>query len=85
LLRDQEVMNAYNAALAPLYAYHFNSGLYLLIAAAVLGLAGAVLAQRPRPAVPEPDEESVVVHRMMDDDTPPFGIAVPVTGEPRNE
>ncbi len=84
VLRDEEMMKAFDGGALPSNEYHFNSGFYLLVVAAVLGLAGAVLVQRPRPAVPEPDEEAVVVHRMMDDDTPPFGIAIPVTGEPRD-
>lgn len=53
-------------------------GTYLLGLAAVIGLAGAVLAQG-RHEVPEPeDEDAVVVHQLDDDDdTPPFGIEIP--------
>ena len=84
VLREEEMINAYEQVSSMPYVYRFDAGLYLLFAAAVLGLAGAVLAQRPRPAVPEPDEDAVVVHQFVDDDTPPFGIAMPVAGEPRS-
>ena len=85
VLRDEEMINAFDAGLSPSFDFHFNTGLYLLALAAVLGLAGAVLAQRPRPALPEPDENAVVVHQVMDDDTPPFGIAIGVRAEKRDE
>ena len=55
-------------------------GTYLLVAAALVGLVGAALAQRrQQPDEPEAevDEKAVVVHQLdADDDTPPFGIAV---------
>ncbi|GGU57450.1 hypothetical protein [Lentzea flava] len=54
-------------------------GAYLLGAAAIIGLVGAVLAQqrRQRKQAVEAEEEKVVVHQLAnDDDTPPFGIAV---------
>ncbi|KOV81510.1 hypothetical protein ADL03_29380 [Nocardia sp. NRRL S-836] len=85
VLRDEEMVNAFDAGATPPFAYHFNSGFYLLVAAAVLALTGAVLVQRPRPAAPEPDDDAVVVHQMTDDDTPPFGLAIPMTGEPRGD
>jgi len=55
-------------------------GFYLLAVSAAVALAGAVLAQRLQPVQrAQPDEEeAVVVHQFMDDDTPPFGIAIPV-------
>ena len=59
----------------------FLGGTYVLVAAAVIGLVGAVLAQRGQPpeeAEEEVDEEAVVVHQLDDgDDTPPFGLAIP--------
>lgn len=59
----------------------YHDGFYLLLVAAVVGLVGAVLAQRrsPEPAVEDEDEgDGVVVHQLdSDDDTPPFGIAIP--------
>ena len=57
----------------------YHDGFYLLVIAAVAGLVGAVLAQRrsPEPMV-EDEDEGVVVHQLdSDDDTPPFGIAIP--------
>ncbi len=53
----------------------FHAGTHLLVAGAVIGLVGAVLAQR-RQRIQEPEEEEVVVVRRVgaDDDTPPFGI-----------
>ncbi|ANZ38788.1 hypothetical protein BBK82_24715 [Lentzea guizhouensis] len=85
VLREEEMINAYEQASSVPYVYRLDPGLYLLFAAAVVGLAGAVLAQRPRPAVAEPDEDAVVVHQLVDDDTPPFGIAMPVAEEPRRD
>lgn len=53
-------------------------GTYLLGAAAVVGVAGAVLAQGRPEERPQEDEEAVVVHQLDDDDdTPPFGIEIP--------
>ncbi|KOV81511.1 hypothetical protein [Nocardia sp. NRRL S-836] len=49
-------------------------------------IAAVVLVHRPRQPVGEPEEEAVVVHRFVDDDTPPFGIVVPVeVGEHRRD
>jgi uncharacterized membrane protein YedE/YeeE len=63
--------------LPPEYRYEQTvlPGLYLLVAGALVGLAGAVLVQRSQPAVEVPvaDDDT-----SADDDTPPFGIAVPV-------
>ncbi|MGW6449066.1 hypothetical protein [Lentzea sp. NPDC055074] len=60
---------------------HFLGGFFLLVIATVAGLAGAVLAQRrsTEPLVEEDDEgDGVVVHQLDgDDDTPPFGLAIP--------
>lgn len=62
-------------------------GTYLLVAAALVGLVGAALAQRgqqPEETEEEVDEEAVVVHQLDDDDdTPPFGIAI--IGEEQQE
>ncbi|GAB2815480.1 hypothetical protein [Lentzea nigeriaca] len=54
-------------------------GMYVIGAAAIIGLVGAGLAQRrQQEPVEEADEEEVVVHQLgNDDDTPPFGIAIP--------
>ena len=53
-------------------------GMYVIGAAAITGLVGAGLAQRKQEQVEEGDEEEVVVHQLgNDDDTPPFGIAIP--------
>ncbi|MGI5505926.1 hypothetical protein [Lentzea sp. CA-135723] len=67
----------------------YHSGLYLLVVAVVIAIAGAALAQRrnPEPAPEEDDEneDGVVVHQLdADDDTPPFGLAIP-HDEPRQE
>lgn len=66
----------------------FHGGFSLLVIATVAGLAGAVLAQRrgPEPLVEEDDgeEDGVVVHQLGgDDDTPPFGLAIPQDDEQR--
>jgi hypothetical protein len=59
---------------------NIHGGLYLLVVAAVVGLAGAALAQQreqPQPRQEDEDEDEVVVHQLDDDDdTPPFGIAI---------
>lgn len=66
---------------------HYHGGFYLLVAAAFIGLAGAVLAQRrsPEPVAEDDDEgEEVVVHQLGgDDDTPPFGLSIPHDDEQR--
>jgi hypothetical protein len=65
----------------------YHGGFYLLVVAAVAGLVGAGLAQwrSPEPVVEEDDEgDGVVVHQLgADDDTPPFGIAIPGDDEQR--
>jgi hypothetical protein len=65
----------------------YHGGFYLLVVAAVIGLVGAVLAQRrgPEPVAQDDDEqEGVVVHQLDgDDDTPPFGLAIPHDDEHR--
>ncbi|MCX2952041.1 hypothetical protein [Lentzea sp. NEAU-D7] len=65
----------------------YHGGFYLLMIATVVGLAGAVLAQRrgPEPvAQDDGEEEGVVVHQLDgDDDTPPFGLAIPHDDEQR--
>ncbi|WP_146771772.1 hypothetical protein [Lentzea atacamensis] len=54
-------------------------GTYMLGLAAVIGLAGAALAQRKQEEPSPEDEEDVVVHQLdSDDDTPPFGIEIPL-------
>ncbi len=78
VVRRGEVARSLSEAATPVWRYEQDllPGFHLLAAAAVVGLTGAVLAQRPRDVVAEPEREAVVVHRMTDDDTPPFGIAV---------
>ncbi|MEU7478089.1 hypothetical protein AB0A63_19040 [Lentzea sp. NPDC042327] len=83
VLREEEMNNAFEAATG--FAYHFDSGFHLLVLAAAAGLVGAVLAQRPRPRTEPPADDAVVVHQFTDDDTPPFGIAFPTTGEARGD
>lgn len=84
--REKEVMAAWPVEDGQRPELSFLGGTYLLAVAAVIGLVGAVLAQRKRQAE-EPDEvdkEAVVVHQLdSDDDTPPFGIAIP--GEEQQE
>ncbi|USX52007.1 hypothetical protein [Lentzea sp. HUAS12] len=67
--------------LAPRQELVYHGGMYLLVAAAIIGLVGAVLAQQRHPepvGAAEADEDGVVVHQLdADDDTPPFGIALP--------
>ncbi|MET9229347.1 hypothetical protein [Lentzea sp. NPDC003310] len=60
----------------------YGEGYYLLLVAALVGLVGAVLAQRRdrEPVADDEDEpeDGVVVHQLDgDDDTPPFGLALP--------
>lgn len=60
---------------------NIHGGMYLLVAAAVVGLVGAALAQQREQPPPQEDEDEdeneVVVHQLDDDDdTPPFGIAI---------
>ncbi|WP_394616749.1 hypothetical protein JNUCC0626_45185 [Lentzea sp. JNUCC 0626] len=69
----------------------YHGGFYLLVVTAIIGLVGAALAQqRMAPAeVEEEDddenEDGVVVHQLdADDDTPPFGLAIP-HDEPQQE
>ncbi|MEU0881657.1 hypothetical protein ABZ345_23850 [Lentzea sp. NPDC005914] len=58
------------------YEVVLHEGTYLLIAAVIIGLVGAVLAQKREEPAEQPEEE-VVVHQLdSDDDTPPFGIAI---------
>ncbi|GGN21635.1 hypothetical protein GCM10011609_73640 [Lentzea pudingi] len=65
----------------------YHGGFYLLVLATVVGLVGAALAQRrnPEPLVGEDEEgDGVVVHQLGgDDDTPPFGLAIPRDDEQR--
>ncbi|MFD9705743.1 hypothetical protein [Lentzea sp. NPDC059081] len=57
------------------FEYTFRAGTYLLVAGAVAGLVGAVLAQQRKPREHLEEEAAVVVHQLdADDDTPPFGI-----------
>lgn len=82
VLQENEIRAAY-ASRSPYTAeMTLLPGFYLLAAAAVIALVGAVLVQRLEPAVElqeEDDEEAVVVHQFMDDDdTPPFGLAIPL-------
>ncbi|MFD4670990.1 hypothetical protein ACFWNN_14740 [Lentzea sp. NPDC058450] len=69
----------------------YHSALYLLVVAAVIAVVGAALAQRRHPEPAETEEEDdenedgVVVHQLgNDDDTPPFGLAIP-HDEPQQE
>jgi len=58
-------------------ALHYFAGMYLLVAAAIIGLVGAALAQQKQQQQEPEDEEEIVVHQLdSDDDTPPFGIAM---------
>lgn len=84
VLRDKELMDSWPGGQNP--QLDLLGGTYLLVAAAVIGLVGAVLVQREQQALPqeEEDEQAVVVHQLgSDDDTPPFGIAV--LGEEQQE
>ncbi len=88
VLQEEEFMGSLYGTPGHEYRTTYLPGLYLLVAGALAGLVGAMLTQwphQPRP-VGEPGREAVVVHRFTDDDTPPFGIAVPVeTGEHRRD
>jgi len=83
-IQQEERANGYDFGGQTTIELTYLPGIYLLSAAAIIAIVGAALAQRPRPvAQPEPDEEAVVVHQFMDDDTPPFGIAMPHEEEAR--
>jgi hypothetical protein len=77
--REQEIMASWPVEPGQQPQLSFLGGTYLLGAAAIVALAGAVLVQREQQAGEEElDEEAVVVHQLdADDDTPPFGIAIP--------
>ncbi|GLY53181.1 hypothetical protein [Lentzea sp. NBRC 102530] len=68
----------------------FHGGFHLLVITAIIGLVGAALAQqRTAPSADEEEddenEDGVVVHQLgNDDDTPPFGLAIP-HDEPQQE
>ncbi|MFD4639325.1 hypothetical protein ACFWN2_18545 [Lentzea sp. NPDC058436] len=68
-------------ASGPQEELHYHGGIYLLGLAAIIGLVGAGLAQR-RVVAPVEETAEVVVHQVGgDDDTPPFGIAIPPDGQ----
>ncbi len=60
-----------------------SPGLYLLTAAAIIGLIGAALAQHAQPVPQSEPGDEAVVHQFTDDDTPPFGIAMSQEEEAR--
>ncbi len=75
---EEEIISAWPGQGGPQAVLSVLAGTYLLIAGAAAGLVGAALAQRKQePQQPEV-EDGVVVHQLdSDDDTPPFGIAMP--------
>ncbi|MGW6937384.1 hypothetical protein ACWGE0_45560 [Lentzea sp. NPDC054927] len=79
VLREEAVMESWPVEDGQRPELSFLGGMYLLVVAAVVGLVGAVLAQRKQQPEEElVDEDAVVVHQLdSDDDTPPFGIAIP--------
>jgi hypothetical protein len=84
LLHEEKFVNSMPAdGLQYTYMLTFRSGTYLLVAGAVIGLVGAALVQQVQPQPEEADDDQeVVVHQLgSDDDTPPFGIAMPEQGE----
>lgn len=75
---EEEIMSAWPAEGGPAAVLDVLAGMYLLLVGAVIGLVGAVLAQRKQEEQKPEQEEDVVVHQLdADDDTPPFGIAMP--------
>ncbi|ANZ38786.1 hypothetical protein BBK82_24705 [Lentzea guizhouensis] len=77
-LHEEELIKAYAALSSFRYEVTYLPGTYLLVLAAVVGLVGAVLVHRAPARHPAAQpEEAVVVHQFTDDDTPPFGIAMP--------
>ncbi|MET9633903.1 hypothetical protein ABZX92_41265 [Lentzea sp. NPDC006480] len=74
-----EITSNWPAQGGPMAVVDVLAGMYVLIAGAVVGLVGAALAQRKQEGRQEEEpEEDVVVHQLVsDDDTPPFGIAIP--------
>lgn len=74
---EEDRMNAWPVSTGQENALHYLPGMYLLVAAAIIGLVGAALAQQKQQQQESEDEEEVVVHQLdSDDDTPPFGIAM---------
>lgn len=74
-LRETEMIKAYGVMSSYTYDVTYLPGTYLLCLAAVVGVVGAVLVQRSRPAW-APEEDTVVVHRLVDDGTAPPASAV---------
>lgn len=79
---EKERMTRWPAEFGQSYELNYFGGMYLLVVGAIIAVAGAALAQqRSQPQVQEDDDEDedeVVVHQLdSDDDTPPFGIAIP--------
>jgi hypothetical protein len=78
---EKERMTKWPSDYGQSYELNYYGGMYLLAAGAIIALAGAALAQqRSQPQVQDEDddEDAVVVHQLdSDDDTPPFGIAIP--------
>jgi hypothetical protein len=68
VLHETELIRAYGVASSSTYDVTYLPGAHLLGLAAVVGVVGAVLVQRPRP-VEAPEEDTVVVHRLTEDDT----------------
>lgn len=83
VLHQQEIMASWPGEDGRAPALNFLGGTYLLVTAAAIGLVGAALAQsRQQAETGEEDEEAVVVHQLgNDDDTPPFGLAIPAAEE----
>ncbi|MBB5959343.1 hypothetical protein FHS29_005963 [Saccharothrix tamanrassetensis] len=65
--------------LPPSSSATLGSGMWTLTAACLVLLVGAALAQDWPPRAPEPTGVSVYRVDGDDDDTPPFGIAIPTT------
>lgn len=75
---EEEIISAWPAEGGPTAVLDVLGGMYVLIAGAVVGLTGAVIAQRRQEEPTQEQEEDVVVHQLdADDDTPPFGIVMP--------
>lgn len=75
---EEEIISTWPAQGGPQAVLSVLAGMYLLIAGAMTGLVGAGLAQRKQEPQQAEEDDVVVVHQLdNDDDTPPFGIAMP--------
>ncbi|SDP70702.1 hypothetical protein SAMN05421507_13920 [Lentzea jiangxiensis] len=80
LVERQRSLYSFGPSGEPAAEVHYLGGTWMLVLGAIITLVGAVLAQQ-RVGSASVDEDGVVVRSLGgEDDTPPFGIAVPGDG-----